>query len=353
MKRTIDIFLPCSDEQALLPVIDQLRTCPAVRAIHLLLNKLTDNVPADCQAHEVEGLTSTATLMAIADSADADYTLLLTKSSPVVLGEGALDRLLRVADDSSAAMVYADHYDRKQVEGEWRVERHPVIDYQLGSVRDDFDFGSLLFIRSSLLKQWAQQTADTLFIYGGLYDLRLYLSRQGELLHLNEYLYTEVEADTRASGEKQFDYVNPANREVQIEMEQVATRHLRAIEALIDTSAYSPIDYQEQDFPVEASVIIPVYNREKTIRDAVESALSQKASFKYNVIVVDNHSTDATGEILKRMAEDTYHLSPITSKLIVLSPERTDLGIGGCWDMAVNDERCGRFAVQLDSDDLY
>ena len=353
MKRTIDIFLPCRDEQALLPVIDQLRTCPAVRAIHLLLNKLTDNVPADCQAHEVEGLTSTATLMTIADSTDADYTLLMTKPSPVVLGEGALDRLLRVADDSGASMVYADHYDRKQVEGEWRVERHPVIDYQLGSIRDDFDFGSLLFIRSSLLKQWAQQTADTLYIYGGLYDLRLYLSRQGELLHLNEYLYTEVEADTRASGEKQFDYVNPANREVQIEMEQVATRHLRAIEALIDTSAYSPIDYQEQDFPVEASVIIPVFNREKTIRDAVESALSQKASFKYNVIVVDNHSTDATGEILKEMAENTPTLSTLNSKLIVLSPERTDLGIGGCWDMAVNDERCGRFAVQLDSDDLY
>ena len=344
MKSTIDIFLPCRDALAVQPVLDQLRTCPSVRTVHLLVNQTTDCVPADCEAHVVEGVTSTETLMTIADSAQSDYVLLMTKSSPVVLGEGALDRLLRVADDSGAAMVYADHYDRKLAKGEWQVERHPVIDYQPGSVRDDFDFGSLLFIRTALLHQWAQQVGDTLYIYGGLYDLRLSLSRQGELLHLNEYLYTEVEDDTRASGEKQFDYVNPANREVQIEMEQVATRHLRAIEALIDTSAYRKVDFQEQDFAVEASVIIPVYNREKTIRDAVESALSQKASFKYNVIVVDNHSTDDTTEILRQTVND---------RLVHIIPERTDLGIGGCWDMAVNDERCGRFAVQLDSDDLY
>ena len=343
MKRLIDICLPCRDVQAIQPTIDELRATTVVGGIHLLLNK-EDEVPGDCHQLVVEGLTSTATLRQIADSVSSDYVLLMTKSSPVVFGEGALERLVRVADDSGAALVYADHYDRKLVDGQWRVERHPVIDYQTGSIRDDFDFGSLLFIRTSLLRQWAQQVGDTLFIYGGLYDLRLFLSRQGELLHLNEYLYTEVEADTRASGEKQFDYVNPANRDVQIEMEQVATQHLRAIEALIDTSAYSPVDYQEQDFALEASVIIPVYNREKTILDAVNSALSQKASFKYNVIVVDNHSTDRTTELLQGIEDQ---------RLVHIIPERTDLGIGGCWDMAVNDERCGRFAVQLDSDDLY
>ena len=160
------------------------------------------------------------------------------------------------------------------------------------------------------------------------------------------YLYTEEETDLRASGVKQFDYVNPANREVQIEMEQACTAHLRQVGALVDTSQYQPVDFAEQDFEVEASVIIPVFNREKTIRDAVESALSQKTNFKYNVIVVDNHSTDGTGEILSQ-------LSTLNSQLVVLVPERHDLGIGGCWNEAINSIYCGRFAVQLDSDDLY
>ena len=345
MKSTIDIFLPCRDVEAMLTTIDDLRACPAVRGIHLLLSELTERTPQGCQAHVVDNVTSTAALLQVAGNAASDYVLLMTKSSPVVLGEGALDRLIRVADDSGAAMVYADHYDKKLTDGQWHTERHPVIDYQLGSVRDDFDFGSLLFIRTSLLRQWAQQSADTLlYKYGGLYDLRLFLSRQGELLHLNEYLYTEVEDDTRASGVKQFDYVNPANRDVQIEMEQVVTQHLKAIEALIDTTAHQTVDFLEQDFALEASVIIPVFNREKTIRDAVESALSQKTTFKYNVIVVDNHSTDGTTDILRQMDSE---------RLVHIVPERTDLGIGGCWDLAVNDARCGRFAVQLDSDDLY
>ena len=167
------------------------------------------------------------------------------------------------------------------------------------------------------------------------------------MFHLNEYLYTEEETDLRASGVKQFDYVNPANREVQIEMEQACTAHLRQIGALVDTSQYQEVDFDEQEFEVEASVVIPVFNREKTIRDAVESALSQKTSFKYNVIVVDNHSTDGTGEILSNL------LSCHANRLYVIVPERTDLGIGGCWNEAINSVYCGRFAVQLDSDDLY
>ena len=180
-----------------------------------------------------------------------------------------------------------------------------------------------------------------------MYDLRLFLSREGHLFHLNEYLYTEEERDLRASGEKQFDYVNPRNREVQIEMEQACTDHLRMVNALVDTSLCHDVDFAEQEFDVEASVIIPVFNREKTIKDAVESALSQKASFKYNVIVVDNHSTDGTSEILSSL------LSSHGDTLHVIVPERTDLGIGGCWNEAIQSAFCGRFAVQLDSDDLY
>ena len=180
--------------------------------------------------------------------------------------------------------------------------------------------------------------------YAGLYDLRLYLSRKGEIFHLNEYLYTEAELDTRKSGEKQFDYVNPRNREVQIEMERACTAHLEKVGAIVDTNFYRQPDFDEQDFACEASVVIPVFNREKTIADAVKSALSQKTNFPYNVIVVNNHSTDSTGEILDSIDDE---------RLIQIVPGRTDLGIGGCWNVAVNSDHCGKFAVQLDSDDLY
>ena len=289
-------------------------------------------------------LTSTDTIRQIAANASADYVLMVTKPTPVSFGDGAIERLIHAASDSDAAMVYADHFEKRLENGNETVTRHPAIDYQTGSIRDDFDFGSVLLIRGDHLREWAGKTETVSYQYAGLYDLRLFLSRQGELLHLNEYLYTEVESDTRASGVKQFDYVNPANRDVQVEMEQVATAHLKAIGAWIDTSSREAVDYAEQEFEYEASVIIPVFNRAKTIEDAVSSALSQKTDFKFNVIVVDNHSTDGTGEILKRIENP---------KLIVLTPKRTDLGIGGCWNMAVNDCRCGRFAVQLDSDDLY
>ena len=298
----------------------------------------------------MESQLSSATLMDIAAKAKTEFTAIVTKPTELDLGEGALERLARVATDSGAAMVYADRYERKEESGKWKVERHPAIDYQLGAIRDDFDFGPLLLVRTDLLKQWAQESATLLYTYSGLYDLRLWLSRHGELLHLNEYLYTEVEQDLRKSGEKQFDYVNPANRQVQIEREQVATRHLKAIGALVDTSDYADINFDEQAFPVEASVIIPVFNRVRTIKDAVESALSQKTTFPFNVIVVDNHSTDGTSDILSGMLSCHDNQQ---NALIHLQPSRTDLGIGGCWNMAINDPRCGRFAVQLDSDDLY
>ena len=323
MNRRIDFFLPLGDEQAINSLKEQLRGCPAVRSITPL---------------KMENLPSTETVRSIAALAKADYSAIVTKSTSLLLGEGALERMARVADDSGAVLVYADRTG------------HPVIDYQGGSIRDDFDFGSLLLVRTSLLRQWAQEAADTHYLYGGLYDLRLFLSRHGQLLHLNETLYTEVETDQRASGVKQFDYVNPANRAVQIEMEQVATRHLKAIGATIDTTAYASIDFDEQPFPVEASVVIPVFNRVRTIKDAVESALSQQTAFPFNVIVVDNHSTDGTSALLSSMSQ--CHCDK-PNALVVLTPERTDLGIGGCWNMAITDPRCGRFAVQLDSDDLY
>ena len=318
MREIIDCFLPDFDRDMMASTVSQLNESQIVRCIFW-----------------TNGMTSSNAVMTIAERARAEYVLLFTKPTPVTLGQGAVERMVRVADDSGAALVYADRTG------------HPAIDYQPGAIRDDFDFGSLLLIRTRLLHTFAMQAGEHDYQYAGLYALRLFLSREGQLLHLNETLYTEVELDTRASGVKQFDYVNPRNRDVQIEMEQAATAHLEAIGAKIDPSYYRPIDFTEQEFEAEASVVIPVYNRAKTIADAVNSALEQKTTFKYNVIVVDNHSTDGTGDILSRMS------SCHDDKLYVITPERTDLGIGGCWNEAINDPRCGRFAVQLDSDDLY
>jgi len=296
--------------------------------------------PEGCTLVEVDRLWSAEAIRTVASRATAPFILLATKTTPFVLGLHALDRLQQAAVQTGAALVYSDRYS---VEG-GRVVRHPVIDYQTGSLRDDFDFGSLLFLRTQWVKAYAERPAQPDYRYAGLYDLRLFLSRQGSLFHLDELLYTEQELDLRASGEKQFDYVNPRNREVQVEMEQAVTEHLGALGALVSTADYVAPDYQEQHFDYEASVVIPVYNRVRTIKDAVDSALSQEAPFDFNVIVVDNHSTDGTTELLKQYDNP---------RLVHIVPERTDLGIGGCWNTAVDDPRCGRFAVQLDSDDLY
>ena len=291
------------------------------------------------------GLPSTQELLDIAGKMTGDYLLLNLKPTIVEMGDNALPRLIRVAEETDAAMVYSDYLAVK--EGE--TERHPVIDYQEGSLRDDFDFGQVVLIRTKWLKKWGEEVAadeNRHYQFAAWYDFRLFLSRCGLLFHLNETLYTIVEEDTRKSGEKQFDYVNPRNREVQIEMERACTEHLRLLNALIDTTSYGDIDFNERDFEVEASVVIPVFNRAKTVADAVKSALSQETKFAFNVIVVDNHSTDGTAEILAELAREN-------GKLIVLNPSRRDLGIGGCWNLAINNEHCGRFAVQLDSDDLY
>ena len=344
MREKIDCFLPCDDMTGAIQTVAQLRASKTVQHIYLLTSspQSTKDIEAlkGCQQLTVDNLTGSNTLMTIAENAKADYVLLQTKPMRVELGEHALERILRVASDSDAAMVYADRYDL--IDGQRTP--HPVIDYQTGSIRDDFDFGSLLLVKTALLHTFAMQAGEADYQHAGLYALRLFLSRNGQLFHIDEKLYTEEEPDTRASGVKQFDYVNPRNREVQIEMEHAATAHLAEIGAKIDPSYYRRPDFNEQEFDVEASVVIPVYNREKTICDAVNSALSQKASFKYNVIVVDNHSTDKTTALL-----DAIH----DERLIHIIPERTDLGIGGCWNQAINDDRCGRFAVQLDSDDLY
>lgn len=343
MREKIDLFLPCEyidDAQNALSVLHEYKT---VQHIHFLVSAdfaAHHQVPEGCTFVITDRLESSNTIVSIAENTDADYVMICTRHTTIGWGNNTLERFLRVADDTDAVMVYADHY--KMVEG--KMEKHPVIDYQSGSLRDDFDFGSLWCIKAQALADYIAQTDREEYQFAALYDLRLYLSRVGEIFHLNEFLYSEAELDTRKSGEKQFDYVNPRNREVQIEMEKACTQHLGKVGALIDTTFYRQPDFGEQDFEYEASVIIPVFNREKTVADAVKSALGQKANFKFNVIVVNNHSTDRTGEILDELKADN---------LIQIVPKRTDLGIGGCWNEAINSSFCGKFAVQLDSDDLY
>jgi len=346
MRQKTDCFIACRTLAEVEPAIEQLRRSNSVRHIFLLVSEELANeaeAPQDCSFLVTDNLSRTKFVMKVAELTVGRYALLCLKAQPMTLGSNMLERLLLVAGDEHAAMVYSDRYTVEQGER----KPHPVIDYQEGSLRDDFDFGSIWLVRASLLHQYATMEHEREYQFAGLYDLRLFLSREGRILHLNEYLYTEEETDLRASGVKQFDYVNPRNREVQIEMEQACTSHLREVKALIDPNQYRTVDFNEQEFDVEASVVIPVFNRVKTVKDAVESALSQKCSFKYNVIVVDNHSNDGTSDILSRL------LLSHGNKLHVIVPERTDLGIGGCWNMAINSSDCGRFAVQLDSDDLY
>ena len=286
---------------------------------------------------------STAALREIAKSVDGTYFILYTKPHPLEMGEFAVERMTAVADDRSADMVYADHYELiTGADGKEVRRKHPLIECQKGALRNDFDFGSVLLFRTSSFKE-AVAAMDKDWNWGALYDLRLRMNR---IVHINEYLYTEVETDLRKSGEKQFDYVDPRNREVQIEMEKICTDHLKRIGGYLEPVFKEPQQADGQEFPVVATVVIPVFNRIRTVRDAVESALSQKCVFPFNVIVVDNHSTDGTTQLLEEMAAND-------DRLIHVVPSRKDLGIGGCWNQAVHHEKCGEFAVQLDSDDVY
>lgn len=286
----------------------------------------------------------TQTLREIAASADSKYILFYTGNHRLEMGMFACERIVGIADDTRADMLYADHYRLvMDSEGNEVRRRHPLIDCQKGALRNDFDFGNVLVFRTESFKRAvSEMTRD--YEYAALYDLRL---RMDKIVHINEYLYTDVETDNRKSGEKQFDYVDPRNRAVQIEMEKVCTEHLKRIGAYLEPKFKEPGSCGlGGDFPVTASVVIPVFNRIRTVGDAVASALSQECPFPFNVIVVDNHSTDGTTELLADLASKD-------DRLVHVIPERNDLGIGGCWNLAVHHGLCGEYAVQLDSDDVY
>ena len=290
-------------------------------------------------------LRETQTLRELADAISEKFILLYTKDHPLEMGMFALDRILAVAEDTGADMIYADHYKIvKNQDGNETRRKHPLIECQKGALRDDFDFGSVLVFRTTSFRR-AVRAMEYDYKWAALYDLRL---RMKKIVHINEYLYTEIETDMRKSGEKQFDYVEPKNRAVQIEMEQACTEHLKRVGAWLEPKFKEPDirEFGDCSFPVTASVVIPVFNRIRTVRDAVESALSQECGFPFNVIVVDNHSTDGTTELLEEMAAKD-------ERLVHVVPVKHDLGIGGCWNLAVHHEQCGEYAVQLDSDDVY
>ena len=337
--KKISCFVPYAGKEQVEKTIQGLQATGLVENIYLLTTNAELEALEGCQCILVDNPFSSKAIKAVADAANGEYTLLYTKETTLELGMFALERMIHLADDSAAGMVYADHYqisDGKQ-------SNAPVIDYQFGSLRDDFNFGSVLLFNTEMLKEAASRMkAD--YTFAGLYDLRLKLSQKADLMHINEYLYSEVENDTRKSGEKIFDYVDPRNRNRQIEMERACTEHLKEIGGYLEPK-FESIEFSAGNFEYEASVIIPVRNRIRTIRDAIQSVLSQKTDFKFNLIVIDNHSTDGTTEAIDEFKDD--------ERLIHIIPERKDLGIGGCWNMGVHHPKCGKFAVQLDSDDVY
>ena len=339
MKVNINCFIPFQSANQVKETVETLKASHLVNKIYLLTDNDCKDKVEGCEVISIDSLKSTDTIKKIAAKADTAYTLVYTKSADLRLGYFALDRMIQLAQDSAAGLIYSDHY---QVVGDDK-KNCPVIAYQKGSLRDDFNFGSVLIYKSDDLKNAVSQM-DTAYKFAGLYDLRLKVSQTAELVHINEYLYTEIENDTRKSGEKIFDYVDPKNREVQIEMEKACTDHLKKIGAYLKPQ-FKKIEFNKADFEFEASVIIPVRNRIRTITDAVKSVLSQKTNFKFNLIIVDNYSTDGTSEAINKFASD--------ERLIHVIPENKELGIGGCWNAGVHHPKCGKFAVQLDSDDVY
>ena len=327
MTKLIDCFLPQGNAEETRRNVEELKSYVTVATVNV-----------------VEGnIKASATLKDIANKATAPYTLLYLKSQFIKLGYLALDRMITLGDITEAGMIYADHYN---LAADGTRSDAPVIDYQMGSLRDDFNFGSVILFRTESLKAAANMMkAD--YQAAGFYDLRLKIAEKFRIEHINEYLYSEVELDTRKTGEKLFDYVDPKNRASQIEMEQAATEYLKEVGGYLKPG-FKDIDITEGEFPVEMTVMIPVRNRIRTIRDAINSALEQKTTFKYNVFVVENgpecHSTDGTTEAVQEYDDP---------RLVHIITERRDLGVGGSWNLAAHDPRCGRFIVQLDSDDVY
>lgn len=340
LQNKISVFLPFNPNNLNRSLIEELRQCRLVEKIFFLSNEPGEQWVANYEMVVAESLTHSKTLKIIANLSDSNFILLIIKDTTIIPGPYFIERLLSVAEDTGAGIVYSDYFEIKS----GKKIPHPLIDYQLGSVRDDFNFGAMVLIRKEALDKAIENNSES-YSFAGLYDFRLRISGNYPLIRLPEFLYSTIEENEDKSGERQFDYVDPKSREAQMEMERAATEHLKRTGAYLPP-VFEPVNLDKENFRYEASIIIPVKNRVKTIGMAVQSALEQETDFSYNIIIVDNHSTDGTAELLNSIAEKEQ-------RLIHLIPERDDLDIGGCWNEAINYKSCGRFAVQLDSDDLY
>jgi hypothetical protein len=342
MEKKITCFIPASDAESLAFTVKSLRDSEVVGKIYIV----TAGVPVksisgkDVTWVRSSGFASSESVKRMGELARTEFVILYSKPFPLDPGRFALERMMQVCESTGAGMVYSDYYESK----EDKLAVHPVIEYQEGSLRDDFNFGSLVLYYGEIFRS-ACKSMKTDYQFAGLYDLRLKVSQKGRLVHIPELLYTETEKDTRKSGEKQFDYVDPRNRAVQSEMEKVCTDHLKKLKGYLNPD-FKDIKFGSGKFEYEASVIIPVKNRAKTIKDAVSSVLNQNTDFKFNLIIVDNWSTDGTTEMIREIAKND-------KRVVHVVPGRKDLGIGGCWNEGVFHEKCGKFAIQLDSDDLY
>jgi len=344
----INCFIPFANAEQASQTIQNLKEQELVNKIYLLATEEGATAVDGCELLPVKSLTSSATMRAIAEHADADYVLLYTKYDTLKMGPFSVERFAKLGDDTCAGMLYADHYNVTDK----GADKAPVIDYQMGSLRDDFDFGSVMFFCGQCFKKAAAAMKAT-YEHAGLYDLRLKLSQRCAITHINEFLYSDVELDTRKSGEKIFDYVDPRNRGRQIEMEAACTEHLKEIGGYLaptkvvdgkEVPNFKHIEFDHDKFEVEATVMIPVRNRIRTIRDAIDSVLRQKTNFKFNLMVVDNFSTDGTREAIAAYDDP---------RLIHIIADYYDMGIGGYWNLAAHHEKAGKFVVQLDSDDMY
>lgn len=334
----IDVFIPKISERNFINTKKSITKSEAGVRIFCL----NTNNPISVEKNEIiiDNLDSTKAYKKIAAYLKSDYLLLITKETEIDFADYSLDRFITVAKDTNAGIVYSDYYEKKY----GSIKRHPVIEYQKGSVRDDFNLGPVILINSNSFLRAVENSIED-YEYAGLYNLRLMISENHSIVHIPEYLYTAIETDNRKSGEKLFDYVDPRNIQRQKEMEKAFTAHLKRIGAYLSPE-FNKVSFEDDDFDYEASVIIPVRNRVKTIGDAIESVLKQTTNFKFNLIVIDNHSKDSTTEVISELANKS-------DKLIHVIPEREDLQIGGCWNEGIMNKNCGRFAIQLDSDDIY
>jgi GT2 family glycosyltransferase len=339
MIKKVTVFIPFNGADHTYKLVAQLKKLVFVDKI-FLLSPGNKNKIDGCNTLQIKSYMGSETIATIVSNTSAEFVLILLNDVQIELGKSIIERFLEVAESKNAGIVYSDFYD--SIKGD-KIP-HPLIDYLPGSLRDDFDFGSLVLLKTSAMKS-VVQSLEKKYKYAGFYDLRLRLSENNSLIRIPEYLYSIKKPKDKKASEKQFEYLDPQNREVQIEMEDAVTEHLKRIKAYLEPD-FEKINFDESKFKIETSVIIPVKNRKTTISDAIESALQQKTNFSFNIIVIDNHSDDGTSEVVESFAKKD-------KRIIHLIPERKDLGIGGCWNEAVHNSSCGKFACQLDSDDLY